>query len=147
MLIYLARIMKTVARVRVESPVYPTEDAAKVKAACLNVFPDLAFTAGADGIVGEGSDLDRLRELVRNQKIRDTARDVLVRGRRGFVVRFSLNKQAAFVGRVNFAGGTAPLGDIAVVLEDPDTDALIEHLAESTIGHRLTGSRGRIEGT
>ena len=139
--------MKIVPRVRVESAVNPTEDRAKVKAACLNVFPDLVFTESAEGIAGEGSDLDRFRELVRNQRIRDTARAVLLRGRQGPILLFSLNKQAAFVNRVNFATGNAPLGDIHVVVEDEDLNALIDRMAESTVGQRLTSSRDRSEGT
>lgn len=137
--------MKIVPRVRVEAPVHPTESLAKVKVALLNVFPDLAFPSEGDVLVGEGSDLERFRELVRAQRIRDTTRDVLIRGRQGDTIRFALNKQAAYAGRVNFGGG-APLGEIRVTLEDPDTDALIDRLAESTVGRRLT-SRPRTEGT
>jgi predicted RNA binding protein with dsRBD fold (UPF0201 family) len=138
--------MKIVPRVRVEAPVHPTETLAKVKLACLNVFPDLTFSAEDDVLQGEGTSLDRFRDLVRTQRIRDTAREVLVRGRRGGVLHFSLNKQAAYVGRVNFGAG-APLGDVAVTVEDEDVDALIDRVAESTVGKRLTGTRGRTGGT
>jgi len=138
--------MKIVTRVRVEAPVHPTESAAKVKLACLNVFPDLAFAEEGDVLVGVGADVEHLRDLLRTQRIRDTARDVLIRGRREGVVRFSLNKQAAYVGRVNFGSG-GPLGDLRVTIEAEDTDALIDRVAESTVGRRLTGSRGRNGGT
>ncbi|MEK6851802.1 MAG: RNA-binding domain-containing protein [Candidatus Thermoplasmatota archaeon] len=133
-------------RVRVEAPVHPTESDAKVKLACLNLFPDLAFAEEGDVLVGEGTDVGHFRELLRIQRIRDTARDVLIRGRRETVVRFALNKQAAYVGRVNFTTGS-PLGDLHVTLEAEDTDALIDHVAESTVGDRLTGTRGRTGGT
>ena len=134
--------MKIVPRVRVEAPVNPTESLAKVKLACLNVFPDLAFVQEGDVLVGEGSDLEHLRTLLRNQKIRDTARDVMIRHRQGDATRFHLNKQAAYAGRVNFGAG-APLGDLAVTIEDGDLDALIDHVAESTLGRRLSGTRDR----
>lgn len=133
----MSRIMKIVPRVRVETPLRPTENPAKVKAACLNLFPDLAFTESEGLLVGDGSDLETFRERVRNQKIRDAAREVLIRGRRGGETRFALSKQAASAGRVNFASG-APLGDLAVTVEDADLDALIDHVAESTVGRRLT---------
>ena len=134
--------MKIVARVRVEAPVHPTESVAKVKAACLNVFPGLTFVEEEGRVVGEGSDVERFRDLVRNQKIRDATRNALLRGRRGTTVTFRLNKQAAYVGRVNVAQ-PAPLGDLLVAIEDENTDALIDHVAESTVGHRLTGPRDR----
>jgi len=138
--------MKIVPRVRVEVPVHPTESAAKVKLACLNIFPDLAFEEEGDILGGTGSDVERLRELLRTQRIRDSARDVLIRGRREGIVRFSLNKQAAYVARVNFGSG-GPLGDLRVAIEAEDTDALIDRVAESTVGHRLTGKRARTGGT
>ena len=134
------------ARVRVEAPVHATESAAKVRLACLNVFPDLAVVEEGDRLVGETSTLARFRELVRNQRIRDSARDVLIRGRRGQTTSFPLSKHAAFVGRVNFTSG-APLGDIRVTIEDDNLDALIDHVAESTVGKRLTGTGARTGGT
>ena len=138
--------MKIMARVHVEAPVHATESIAKVKLACMNLFPDLAFAEEAETLVGEGSSLERFRDLLRNQKIRDTARGVLIRGRRGGAIRFSLNKQAAYAGRVNF-GTDAPLGDLQVTIEDEDIDALIDRVAESTVGRRLTGTSTRTEGT
>jgi len=136
--------MKIVARVRVETVVNPTENPAKVKAACLIMFPDLVFREVGGTLVGEGSDVEHFRMMVRNAKIRDTARSVLIRHRRGTETRFNLSKQAAYAGRVNFGTG-APLGDLAVTIEDEDLDALIDHVAESTVGERLT-SRDRIAG-
>jgi len=136
--------MKIVVRVRVEAPVHPTESAARVRTACLNVFPDLALVEKGGALVGEGASMDAFRELVRNQRIRDTAREVLIRGRRGNETTFRLSKQAAFVRRVNFAA-PSPLGDLTVTLEDEDLDALIDRVAESTVGRRLT-SPDRTEG-
>jgi predicted RNA binding protein with dsRBD fold (UPF0201 family) len=129
--------MKVMARVRVETIVHPTENASKVRTACLNLFPDLTFSEDGERLVGEGRTLEAFRELVRNQQIRDTAREVLIRGRRGSVTTFRLSKQAAFVRRVNFAE-PSPLGDLVVTLEDEDIDALIDNVAESTVGRRLT---------
>ncbi|HEV8594618.1 MAG TPA: RNA-binding domain-containing protein [Thermoplasmata archaeon] len=137
--------MKIMTRVRVEAAVHATESPARVKRACLNLFPDLTFVETDEGLVGEGSDLEYLRELIRNQKIRDSARDILIRGRSENTIRFSLNKQAAYVGRVNVGTGS-PLGDLAVTIEDPDVDALIDRVAESTLGRRLSGP-DRTEGT
>ncbi len=119
-------------RVRVEAPIHPTENPEKVTRALRNLFPDLRIESTAHRIIGTTENLDRLRELIRNQRIRDTARRQLVAGRRENRTTVSLSKQAAFVGVVNFAA-SSPLGDIAVTIESDDLDAAIDYLAESTV--------------
>lgn len=126
-------------RVRVSVPVRPTEDANKVRRALLNVFPDLRIDASEDALRGTTESLDRLRELIRKLKIRDTARRVLLRGREGDRTRFDLSKQAAFSGRVSFAADS-PLGDIAVEIESDRLEDIIDFVAESTIERKATPS-------
>lgn len=118
-------------RVRVETPCRPTESRDRVRQALLQLFPDLVFRRDDDVVEGTAETLDRLRELIRNQKIRDTARKQLLAGRRGDATRVRLSKQAASVGRVNFALGS-PLGDIEVEIESDALDAVIDDVAEST---------------
>jgi predicted RNA binding protein with dsRBD fold (UPF0201 family) len=134
-----------VLRVRVETPCRATESPAKVKRALLNLFPDLAFERDDDRVVGRTASLERLRELIRNQRIRDTARGQLLAGRFQDTTRVALSKQAAFVGAVNFAAGS-PLGDIEVEIESDDLTAVIDDVAESTV-HREVRSSARNEGT
>jgi len=121
-----------VHRVRVETPIHPTENPEKVTRALQNLFPDLRIESTEHRIIGTTENLDRLRELIRNQRIRDTARRQLVAGRRENRTTVSLSKQAAFVGVVNFAA-SSPLGDIAVEIESDDLDAAIDYIAESTV--------------
>ena len=138
--------MKIVPRVTIRTPVHPTESVAKVKVAILNLFPEVTLAEEGDMLVGEGDNLEHLRELVRNQKIRDTARGILLRSRSANVLRFTLAKQSAYIGRVNLGGVTGPLGDLEVTVEDADLDALIDHVAESTVGQWIT-PRDRSAGT
>ncbi len=119
-------------RVRVETPIQLTENPEKVIRALRNLFPDLRIESTEHRIIGTTENLDRLRELIRNQRIRDTARRQLVAGRRENRTTVSLSKQAAFVGVVNFAA-SSPLGDIAVEIEADDLDAAIDYIAESTV--------------
>jgi hypothetical protein len=128
-----------VRRIRVSVPVHPTEDPAKVRRALLNLFPDLRIEATSEGLRGDAAGLDVLREIIRTQRIRDTARGVLRRGRDGSRTAFALSKQAAAVGRVNFASGS-PLGDISVEIEADDLDAVIDFVAESTLDESATRS-------
>ena len=132
-------------RVRVETPCRPTEDPAKVEAALLRLFPDLALEREDDRVVGTSSSLEKLRELIRNQRIRDTARGQFLAGRQGDRARVALSKQAAAMGIVNFAAG-APLGDIAVEIESDDLAATIDYVAEGTV-ERTVRPSGRSEGT
>ena len=97
-----------------------------------NLFPDLRIESTEHRIRGTTENLDRLRELIRNQRIRDTARRQLVAGRRENRTRVSLSKQAAFVGVVNFAA-SSPLGDIVVEIESDDLEAAIDYIAQSTV--------------
>jgi len=121
-----------VYRVRVETPIHPTENPEKVMRALRNLFPDLQIESTEHRVRGTTENLDRLRELIRNQRIRDTARRQLVAGRRENHTTVSLSKQAALVGVVNFAA-SSPLGDIAVEIESDDLDGTIDYIAESTV--------------
>jgi len=121
-----------VHRVRVETPSHPTENPEKVMIALRNLFPDLRIESREGRIVGTTEHVDRLRELIRTQRIRDTARRQLLAGRRGNRTTVSLSKQAAFVGVVNFAA-SSPLGDIVVEIESDDLEAAIDYVAESTV--------------
>ncbi len=130
---------------RVEAPCHATESPAKVRAALLNLFPDLAFVREDDRLEGTTASLEMLRERIRNQRIRDTARGQLLAGRSGDRTRFALSKQAAYVGVVNFAAGS-PLGDIDVEIESDDLEAVIDRVAESTVRPAVTPS-ARTAGT
>lgn len=122
-------------RVRVETPCRPTEDPEKVTAALRNLFPDLRIDSMEGRLVGTTERLERLRERIRDQRIRDSARRQLLSGRDGDRTTVSLSKQAAFVGVVNFAAGS-PLGDIVVEIESDDLAAIIDDVAESTVDRK-----------
>jgi len=122
-------------RLRIEAEVKQTEAREKIEAAIKQIFPTLELSLIGSSLVGESTrmeSLDRLHELLRQQAIRDSARSVMLRSRRGNVVRFMLNRQVAFVGKVSFTGGESPLGPIVVTLEVPDIERLVDYLAPHT---------------
>ena len=120
-------------RVRVETPCRPTEDIEKVTAAVRALFPDVQLIAKPEGrVVGTTESVEHLREQIRNQRIRDTARRQLLAGRHGNRTTVTLSKQAAFMGIVNFAA-SSPLGDVVVEIESDALDAVIDYVAESTV--------------
>ena len=112
---------------------YPTEDRQKVRQALLNIFPGAEIEEGASMLTARTNDAERLREIIIDHHIRDTARSVMLRGVRDGSTRFVLNKQVAFVGKVSFLDEPAALGGIEVTVQDEDIQNVIDHLAESTV--------------
>jgi predicted RNA binding protein with dsRBD fold (UPF0201 family) len=108
--------------------VKPTEDPDKIAKAILNIFPDADLEMEGNEVRGTASTMERFGELLRSQKIRDAARSVLLRSRSGNELRFLLNKQVAFMGKVSF-DSEGPLGNIEVVLADEDAEGVIRACA------------------
>jgi len=119
--------------VEVTCPVFPSEDPDKVRVAMERIFPDIEIEETEGGLSGRTDNLDRFSKQIRKQRILDTTRSVLIRGRRGNVTRFFLNKQVAFVGKISFCEEKTILGTMRVVVQDDEMDALIEDVAPETV--------------
>ena len=115
-------------KVVVETICKPTEDKDKVKNAMFNIFPDLRIDDNGNKMIGTSSSLDRFKEIIRDCRVRDAARRILLRGREGNKTVFRINKQVAFVGKVCFAEEKHPLGDITVTIENENIDGIIEEI-------------------
>lgn len=115
-------------RVDVRTPYQPTEDIRKVEKAMKNIFPDLDIRKGTEFLEGKGTSVDRLAELLREQRIRSAARAVFLSSRSEGRILFRLNKQVAFIGKVSF-GSDSPLGDIEVTIRSDDIDSFIDSIA------------------
>jgi predicted RNA binding protein with dsRBD fold (UPF0201 family) len=111
----------------------PTEDREKVRKAILNLFPDSQIEEMDQSMIAHGDTGERLRQMILDAHIRDTARSVMLRGMREGRTTFRLNKQVAYIGKLSFQEGNSILGDILVTVEDQDMKATIDHLAESTV--------------
>ncbi len=127
--------------VHAETPVNPTEDVEKVKAAVCNMLGNVSITVKPEGkggvLVAEASGQDslvKLRRLLRSDRIRDAARKALFHSIRGGTISFCLNKQVAYVGHVSFSEetGESPLGPIRVTVTSANPRQLVEWLAEKT---------------
>ncbi len=127
-------------KVAVSALVYPTELEERVKKAVTNLFPIELHTEdfGTPRLSGEG-DIESLRLLhrrLREERILDTARYVLMSGISGNTAQFRLNKQVALVGKVNFPAGEGSLGLIYVEITAEnrvDLLKIIDWLAPKTI--------------
>jgi predicted RNA binding protein with dsRBD fold (UPF0201 family) len=120
--------------IEVLTRIYPTEDEEKVRGALEALFPTMTFEregplmrATSDDI----EDLSTLRTKIDRQEIRDTARSVIRRSRRGQSVTVHLNKQVATAGRVNISEDS-PLGPITLRISG-DINQLADYLAPSTL--------------
>lgn len=127
--------------VYVEAEVNPTEDEEKVRQAVNNVVGNAEITVkpAARGSTltaqakGQES-LVKLRNILRNDRVRDAARRLLFKSIRGQTLNFYLNKQVAYAGHVSFCEETAesPLGPLRFRIEADDASQLVEWLAEKT---------------
>jgi len=126
--------------VTISALVYPTEIEESVRTAITNIFPvDLNLrNFGTPQLYGEGGieSLRRLHTLLREFRILDAARRILINGMEGNNTQFRLNKQVAFVGKVNFPAGEESLGSIHVEISADNTEDLImiiDWLAPDTV--------------
>jgi len=103
----------------VYTSVRPTERVEKVVLAMEKIFPGLIMDIRGDRIDAyDGPDaLQTFHKLLREQRILDTARFVMLAGSVGDAVQFRLNKQAAFMGKVSFPPNEEPLGSLHVQIK------------------------------
>ncbi|VVB85389.1 RNA binding protein [uncultured archaeon] len=130
-----------IATVKVFALVYPTEVQEKVKTAVMNLIPVklLLQDFGMPGLYGKGNleSLRKLHQLLREHLILDTARQVFMNGIEGNSIHFKVNKQVAYMGKVNFPAGEESLGSIRVEISAENEEALIkiiDWLSPRTVG-------------
>jgi predicted RNA binding protein with dsRBD fold (UPF0201 family) len=125
-------VIETTIEVFVYSMIRPTERVDLVVSAFEKIFPGLIMDIRSDRIEAyDGLDsLKTFHRLLREQKILDTARAVMMDGLLGDVLAFRLNKQAALMGKVNFPPEEEPLGSIHVRIIHGDR--VIDWLAPKT---------------
>jgi len=128
--------------VEAEATVYPTEDIGKVEKAIRNVVGG-AFVEKIEGqngavllrakAVGKEALLN-FQNLLRQDRIRNAARAILLAGSSSSSILLYLNKQVAFVSHISFSKPSAesPLGPIKVKITCDNPASLIDWLAPST---------------
>jgi len=128
--------------IRIEAEVRPTEDLDKVVRAIKNIIVvrDLKLEDVGRGrkiIICEENSLESLRkfyEILRRQRILDTARNAMLKNLKGNTIEFKLNKQAAFQGIVNFVenDSESPLGAITIMITSNKVNKIVDWLAPKT---------------
>ncbi len=130
--------------------VRPTEDKDKVVKAVTNLFSLSKIEVVEDypynKLVGESDKIEslvKLHRLLRQERILDAFRNVLLNNKVGNTTEFKLNKQSAYVGRATLVtlDGESPLGPIVVRIISDKIDEVIDWLAPKTVGGHPTQER------
>ena len=122
-------------KIKVSAEVKHTEDPEKVKKSILNIFPELIIEVNDNEIIGvseEDGILSRFIELTYSEAIRDSVNMVLKDGTRGNKISFSINKQAAYAGRLNLSK-ESPLGPIRIKIYVDEPFDFIDRIVPKTI--------------
>jgi len=118
--------------INIKTPLHPTESKDKVETAIRNIFPDASLSQTNECIVGTSNSIKTFGELLKSQRIRSTARMELLKRLSSNAFEFTLNKQAAFMGKVNFSRDS--LGPIYVRVQIDAPKSIVDSIApESTI--------------
>ncbi len=132
-------------RVVVEADIRPTESEEKVRGALLHIIePERIIVEGEGGtrrIVMESNtlrSLEKLRRLLRAERVLDAARKAMRRGIQRDRLVFLLHKQALTVGRLSFVGSNSesPMGAVTVIIEHPEPKRVLDWLAPPTVRGR-----------
>jgi predicted RNA binding protein with dsRBD fold (UPF0201 family) len=120
-------------RLEARASLFPTEDPEKVRQALLNIFPDGTIELVDEEMILRAEQMDRFKQTIRSLRILDSTRNAMRHGISGNSTSFSLNKQAAYAGKVSQAEGAPPLGNINVWIEADDIEKAIDVIAPQTV--------------
>ena len=122
-------------KVTLEASVSPSEDPAKVATAVGNIVGGGGASLDVNGLrvrlaSGELSSLNRLRDQLRDRRIRAAVRRLMLKARRGNSMTLMLNRQAAFAGVVAVCSSPeeSPLGPIYLYIDSGKIEAVIDWL-------------------
>jgi len=130
---------------QVRSELRPTEDLVRVLRSIQNLFDiehyDVVDSPPYKEVICESRRVESLikfHRVLRQDRILDTARKVMLSSRSGNMILLKLHKQSAYAGHVSFVtyDSESPLGPIKVIITSDNLESIIDWLAPRT-------SRGR----
>lgn len=138
-IIYAEQFLKTMVNVKISCPVYPSESDELVLEAVMRIFPEASMSRTDEGYEGFTDNIDNFSLIVRRHRILDATRSVVYKGRQGDKTEFTLNKQAAFAGKVSFCPEDTVLGAIKVCMYGENLEDFIdEKLPRTFEGREVT---------
>lgn len=105
--------------IEISAKIYPTESEEKVLTTLKNIFPEMGFSKEDDEFIGKSdkmSDLDYIKQRINSKLINNTVLELFEKNQ-----TLRLNKQTAFIGKVNFLDReiTPALGCIKLKIDLP----------------------------
>jgi len=117
--------------VEIRCPIFPTEDTETLVHCLSNVFPKTNWDLSNDKVIGKSKYLTRFKKILKDMRIRDTARQYMKERAVDNECLFSLSKQATCSAKVNFSQEEKPLGELEVNIVCDEINLLIENLTET----------------
>ena len=122
--------------IEIDTPLYPSEDPAKVASTIQKIFADISIISSNFNVTAKSTDIAVLKtvfEAIRAKRSQRVYMRNLKKNLYNNTTWFYLNKQAAFVGKVVICAESdeSPLGPIKVSINSPDIDSIIEWLVSS----------------
>ena len=114
--------------VNIKTPIYPTETEQKILFCLKQIFPEAEFEVNDEEIKGESESLQRFKKILKDMKIRDTARSYMLNNIRKDECFFVLSKQATCSKTINFSEEQQPLGGVEVRIRSINIDELINNI-------------------
>ena len=127
-------------RIAFRAGLSPSEDRLKVEEAVRNVIGyDIEFRVDPNRVhfvTEDTKSLIRLREQLRDRRIRSTARRLLLEEKRAGSTSLMINRQAATIGVIALCGSPeeSPLGPIYLTIDSPSIDEVIDWLTSYSPG-------------
>jgi len=116
--------------IEIRAVVKKTESIDKVRKAIANLFPSAILEEKEGLILGKAVKMESFKKMLEMQRIRDTARAFFKKRAKNSELSFILNKEAAYVGKINFLTVKHPMGGIEVVVKADDIASIINWLTE-----------------
>ena len=122
--------------IEIDTPLYPSEDPAKVASTIQKIFADISIISSNFNVTAKSTDIAVLKtvfEAIHAKRSQRVYMRNLKKNLYNNTTWFYLNKQAAFVGKVVICAESdeSPLGPIKVSINSPDIDSIIEWLVSS----------------
>ncbi|MCD6575987.1 MAG: hypothetical protein J7K73_02400 [Nanoarchaeota archaeon] len=117
-------------KIKISTPVYPTEDEDKIVSALEKFFP-IKFKKRKDTIIGEATDIEVLKELkqkIQDTRIKNTVLYLIEKNKDKNESRIELNKQTLVIGKIHFVEEDYALGNVTI--EFDNVEKVAEYLCE-----------------
>ncbi|HDQ59826.1 MAG TPA: hypothetical protein ENN30_01385 [Candidatus Woesearchaeota archaeon] len=121
-------------KIIISTPLFPTEDSAKILNGMRQIFPAAKFKTTKNRISAQSSDLTVLQKIkssVGKKRIGNTMRYLIAKNIKEDQAYFELNKQTAVIGKIHFTEEEQILGTVKIEFNG-DIERLSEYLAPST---------------